>query len=93
MDYQLQKDKVKMHYFQVPIWVGTEQLRPGDLIVVDLGRMLGEKSVEYAGVYADPFSQTKGILGRIDGKVMPLGSASIYRRRADMGISEPFETY
>jgi hypothetical protein len=73
--------KRKMLFSEVPLWVGTEELRPGDLISVDLGRMLGERNVEYVGVYSDVWSGVRGILGKLDGKVLPLGSVSIFRKK------------
>ena len=75
--------KTKMLFSEIPIWIGAEEVRPGDQILVDLGRMLGERQVEYAGVYSEPVSGVRGLLGRLDGKILPLGSLSIYKKKID----------
>lgn len=73
----------RMLFSEVPIWVGVDELRPGDLIMVYLGRMLGERRVEYAGIYSEPMSGIRGLLGKMDGKVLPLGSLTIFRRKIE----------
>lgn len=71
----------KMIFSEIPLWVGGQELRPGDLILVNLGRLLGERRVEYFGIYSEPISGLRGILGRVEGKVLPLGGISIFRRK------------
>lgn len=74
-----------MIFSEIPLWVGSQELKPGDLIMVDLGRMLGRKRVEFMGVYSEPYSGLRGILGRVEGKILPLGDVSIFRRKVTGG--------
>ena len=70
---------------EVPLWVGNQELKPGDLILVDLGRMLGERRVEFRGIYSEPFSGLRGILGKVEGRVLPLGDVAIFRKKVIRG--------
>lgn len=74
-----------MIFSKIPLWVGNQELRPGDLILVDLGRMLGEKRVEFMGVYSEPYSGLRGILGKIEGRILPLGDIAIFRKKVTKG--------